>query len=166
MKMNADTAPAVGREYQFYDDGKVTPGRRYTALVKEKISVEESKKVKFDVWNGDYGLETYKREGKPDGKKSLYECWREEIDGHRQGEDVKVLNGGDTSTGSPWLYAEETDWFVRCSILDYDDDDIWFVRTVWGGWFSLDIQNGWQGGELDVDGSRTEWLEKEMESWK
>ena len=35
----------------------------------------------------------------------------------------------------------------------YDENTIWFVRTVQGGWFSIDVQSSWQYGSLDVDGS-------------
>ena len=35
----------------------------------------------------------------------------------------------------------------------YDENIIWFVRTVQGGWFSIDVQSSWQYGSLDVDGS-------------
>ena len=35
----------------------------------------------------------------------------------------------------------------------YDENIIWFVRTVQGGWFSIDVQSSWQHGSLDVDGS-------------
>lgn len=44
-----------------------------------------------------------------------------------------------------WLYAPETDYFVRAT---YDDTTEHFVRTTDGGWFSL----GWFGARLDVTG--------------
>ena len=44
-----------------------------------------------------------------------------------------------------WLYATETDYFVKG---EYDDATAYFVRTKDGGWFSL----GWFGSRLDIDG--------------
>ena len=45
-----------------------------------------------------------------------------------------------------WLFATETDYFVKA---EYDDETSYFVRTKDGGWFSL----GWFGARLDIDGS-------------
>ena len=55
-----------------------------------------------------------------------------------------------------WLYATETDYFVRANSDDYSDPD-YFVRTQDGGWFSL----GWWGSRLDIDGE----LYKKMKEW-
>ena len=85
--------------------------------------------------------------------KTLKDIHKEEVDDHRQSENFTVLNGGDTTPGKPWLYSEETDFFVECEIPGYDENTIWFVRTVQGGWFSIDVQSSWQHGSLDVDGS-------------
>ena len=46
-----------------------------------------------------------------------------------------------------WLYAEETDYFVK-AYNESSADNQWFVRTKDGGWFSM----GWFGSRLDVDG--------------
>ena len=52
-----------------------------------------------------------------------------------------------------WLYAKETDFFIKADLKVFDDkiEKIIFVRTINknDGWFSLD----WWGGRLDVDGS-------------
>lgn len=53
-----------------------------------------------------------------------------------------------------WLYAKETDYFVK---VEYDDETSYFVRTEDGGWFSL----GWFGARLDIDGS----LYTKMKEW-
>lgn len=58
----------------------------------------------------------------------------------------------DNVSHSNFLYAEETDVFVRCSIPAYDENPIWFVRTKGGGLFSIDVQVGWQSGRLDLNG--------------
>jgi hypothetical protein len=64
---------------------------------------------------------------------SLYEQWKEEVLNH------------------DWLYAVDTDYFIECSCPKYDEDNLWFVRTKDGGWFSMNIQNSWQSGRLDID---------------
>jgi hypothetical protein len=56
-----------------------------------------------------------------------------------------------------WLYAPDTDYFVKGTFEGEDDDDMWFVRTTDGGWFSF----GWWGARLDIDGS----LYKDMIKW-
>jgi hypothetical protein len=45
-----------------------------------------------------------------------------------------------------WLYAKETDYFVKA---ERDDETDYFVRTKDGGWFSL----GFFGARLDIDSS-------------
>ena len=52
-----------------------------------------------------------------------------------------------------WLYAQETDYFVKA---EYDDETSYFVRTTDGGWFSL----GWFGSRLDIDGSLYEKMKE------
>ena len=52
-----------------------------------------------------------------------------------------------------WLYAQETDYFIKA---EWDDETSYFVRTVDGGWFSL----GWWGSRLDVDGSLYEKMKE------
>lgn len=46
-----------------------------------------------------------------------------------------------------WLYATETDYFIKAEYED-DEDPSYFVRTVDGGWFSI----GFWGSRLDVSG--------------
>ena len=53
----------------------------------------------------------------------------------------------------PWLFAETTDYFVRARSESYDLSSLYFVRTVEGGWFSVDFPNIWMGARLDIDGS-------------
>ena len=47
-----------------------------------------------------------------------------------------------------WLYAKQTDYFVKAKAT-CSEDPLYFVRTTDGGWFSL----GWWGARLDIDGS-------------
>ena len=69
-------------------------------------------------------------------KISLYEIWKKE------------------SAMDYWLFAEDTDCFVEISCPKYDENNLWAVRTKDGGWFTLDIQSSWQGGDIDVTGEK------------
>ena len=51
-----------------------------------------------------------------------------------------------------FLYAPITDFFIKCSIPKYDDNFVYFVRDINGGWSSIDFPNSWMNGLLDVDG--------------
>ena len=66
----------------------------------------------------------------------------------------------ETKEQCDFLYDQETDFFVECSCPKYDDHNLWFVRTVDGGWFSIDNENCWQSGRLDVTGERYESIIK------
>ena len=47
-----------------------------------------------------------------------------------------------------WLYARETDYFIK-AIHERDDTcEVYFVRTIDDTWFGL----GWMCGILDIDG--------------
>lgn len=125
-KNNLMPIPIVGEFYHFWDDGKSSVGRHYIAKCEEIISLEEAKTLFADV-EGDDGEPTII---------SLYDTW--------------VLE----KHFCDFLYAKDTDCIVKCSIPKYDDDPIYFVRTVDGGWFSIDFTNSWQGGRLDVTGEK------------
>lgn len=119
--------PEVGKFYHFFDDGKISPNRHYICKCERIITPEESKKIMVEVPN------KY-MDGVKDSV-SLYEHWyNNEVPNYY------------------WLIADETDYFIECSCPKYDDNNLWFVMSVDGGWFSMDIQNFWQGGRLDVDG--------------
>lgn len=49
-----------------------------------------------------------------------------------------------------WLYAKHTDYFVLCSIPNYTEKTVYFVRTVDGGWFSIGYPEEWMCGRLEV----------------
>lgn len=51
-----------------------------------------------------------------------------------------------------WLYATDTDYFVKAN-SNFDDNPLHFVRTIDGGWFSIDYPDDWMGARLDIDGS-------------
>lgn len=130
--------PVIGKYYYFFDDGKTSPSRCYKAKVVRVIPYDECD-LEYEVY--DYYCDCKI-------SKTLKDIHKEEVD-----ENFNVLNGSDTTPVKSWLYAEETDFFVECEIPGYDENTIWFVRTVQGGWFSIDVQSSWQYGSLDVDGS-------------
>lgn len=142
-----EQVPVIGEQYHFFDDGKVRESRHYMATVLDIMTPEQVK----DIYVNRLGLDIWE---------SLYKVWREEIDKHRQGNTFKVLTSGSMEVGTPWLYAEETDYFIKCFIPDYDKNDVWFVRTINGEWFSLNTVNTWMAGGLDVSGERFKSLEE------
>lgn len=145
--------PKIGSSYHFFDDGKIRESRHYIATVLDVITPEQTKNIMFSRVDDEVSFEI-----------SLYEIWRNEIDDHRQSTNFKVIAAGASmEVGAPWLYAEETDYFVKCSIPEYDENDVWFVRTVNGGWFSLDTNSWWMSGELDIDGQLFNNMMKDYE---
>ena len=62
------------------------------------------------------------------------------------------------SKAHDWIWNNTTDYIVACDIKDYDNNLIWFARTVDGGWFSMDVDKSWQGGRLDIDGELEDYL--------
>jgi hypothetical protein len=146
--------PKIGSSYHFFDDGKIRESRHYIATVSDVITPEQTKNIMFSRADDEISFEI-----------SLYEIWRNEINDHRQDTNFKVIAAGASmEVGAPWLYAEETDYFIKCSIPEYDENDVWFVRTVNGGWFSLDTNSWWMSGELDVDGRLFNNMMKDYET--
>ena len=126
--------PEVGKEYHFWDDGKCSPGRHYICRCERVIhTLKEAKKIVFDLIDWD---KTKDKENPVYCKKTLYEIWKDSVKQHY------------------WLIAEDTDAFVEISCPRYDENNLWAVRTVYGGWFTLDIQSSWQGGDVDVTGEK------------
>lgn len=123
--------PEIGKYYHFFDDGKTSPSRHYICRCERVITPEAAKQVILLIpeWLYEYNKAEY-------CELSLYDHWHDN--------EMPAYN---------WLYAEDTDYFVECSCPHYDKENLWFVRTKNGGWFSMNIQNSWQSGRLDVDGS-------------
>ena len=121
-KDNLKPVPEIGKYYHFWDDGKVSPGRHYICKVENLIKVKEAKNIIVKVPIDEYFQ-----------NKTLYEVWKE---------SVKDRD----------LFTKNTDYFVEISCPEYDKNNLYAVRTKNGGWFTLDIQNWWQGGILDVTG--------------
>ena len=58
-----------------------------------------------------------------------------------------------------WLFSPETDYFVKAT-SSFDDNPLYFVRTLNGGWFSIDYPNWWMGARLDITGELYEIMVK------
>lgn len=116
--------PNVGEFIHFWDDGKVGLGRHYICKIERVILPSEADKIILKTY--DHDLEMWLEE-------DLKSIWKFERDNH------------------DWLYANETDVFIEASCPKFDKDNLWFARTKEGGFFSMDIQNSWQGGQLDTE---------------
>lgn len=130
--------PEVGKEYHFFDDGKTSPSRHYICRCERVITPEEAKNIIFEP--KDYDSEEEKTH-----QTTLYDIWKDEV------------------SDCYWLFSEDTDFFVEISCPNYDDHMLWVARTKGGGWFTLDIQSWWQGGEVDVTG---DIFNDTVEYWK
>lgn len=128
--------PNVGEFIHFWDDGKVGLGRHYICKIERVILPSEADKIILKTY--DHDLEMWLEE-------DLKSIWKFERDNH------------------DWLYANETDVFIEASCPKFDKDNLWFVRTKEGGFFSMDIQNSWQGGQLDTEETI---LKNVIKSWK
>lgn len=121
--------PEIGKEYPFFDDGKITPSRYYNATIIEIIPIDEAKNIIISTPR-DYDQEL----------------------GQNKFIDMSLLDIWiDEKTEHDWIYSSNTDYIVKASIPKYDDDPIYFARTKDGGWFSMDVTNWWQSGRLDID---------------
>ena len=75
--------------------------------------------------------------------------------------DVKLVEAWQNeSEFCDWLYTSETDYFIKAD-SDFDDEPLHFVRTIDGGWFSINYPDGWMSARLDIDGE----LYEEMLKW-
>ena len=142
MKNKLKSVPEIGKEYHFWDDGKKSPSRHYICKVERIITTEDAKNIIVRVPRWDFEKnETFFVDV------TLYDHWH----------DKEMPN-------HDWLYATETDYFVEVSCPKYDENNLWFVRTKDGGWFSMDVQSSWQGGELDIDNSIYEDIINEVKT--
>ena len=135
MESNKARVPQVGEKLHIFDDGKISDSRHYLAVVTHVLTPEQEKLVFVDTRTV---CETHSLKLEENKRLTLLDIHAEEV------------KCGD------WLYADQTDYFIACSIPEFDDHIIWFVRTKDShqSWFSMDIQSSWQGGYLDVDGER------------
>ena len=124
-----ESLPIIGEYYHFFDDGKISATRHYIAKCVEIIPFEKFKKIQIEgvlIFDDDVSTEITTTQ-------SLYKIWQRE------------------QKDCDFLYANETDFAIKCSCPIYDKNDLYFVRTKDGGWFSMNIQSSWQTGRLDVD---------------
>jgi hypothetical protein len=137
-----EPVPKIGDKHHFFDDGKMSESRHFIAEILSVITPEEAKQTNLtrtEYSNNESYLFT----------QSLYDRWIEEVNDHRQGEYPWVLvDSNHFKPHAPWLYEETTDYFIECSIPGYDADSVWFVRTINGGWFSIDTTHSWMSGKL------------------
>ena len=132
MEANKARVPQVGEKLHFFDDGKVGDSRHYMAVVTHVLTPEQAKCV-FVVDAINFS-ECHSIDFEENKSLSLLDVHAEEV------------------KSCDWIFAEQTDYFIACSIPEFDNHIIWFVRKKDGGWFSMDIQSDWQGGYLDIDG--------------
>lgn len=139
MKKNKQDLPKIGEYYHFFDDGKTSMSRHYICRIERIITPEESKNIKVKVprWN-------FKTNQNDFEEITLWDRYHEQIRGH------------------DWLYLPITDFLIEASCPTYDKDNLWFIRQKNHGWFSIDVQNGWQGGELDITGEIFENVVNEL----
>lgn len=139
MKKNKQDLPKIGEYYHFFDDGKTSMSRHYICRIERIITPEESKNIKVKVprWN-------FKTNQNYFEEITLWDRYHEQIIGH----DIYDKNG--------------TDYLIEASCPTYDDNNLWFIRQKNHGWFSIDVQNGWQGGELDITGEIFENIVNEL----
>ena len=139
--------PEINKEYYFFDDGKISPSRCFKAKVVNIIPYENANEIMINIYNcyGDFVIPT-----------CLTDIHNKTVNEHRQKKGFIVINSHTPSIkeGEPYLYAEKTDYFIECNIPGYDENNIWFVRTIDNEWFSINIQNDWQSGYLDVENKR------------
>ena len=133
--------PEIGKFYHFFDDGKTSPGRHYICKVERILTMDEAKNEPIVVPNW---AECLERDDLTYTLTTIYDNWQDEIE------------------RCDWLFDTETDYFIECSCPKYDENNLWFVRTKDGGWFSMDIQSSWQGGTLDVTGDIFESVVSEI----
>lgn len=127
---NNSSLPIIGQKYHFFDDGKLSLTRHYVATCLDIIPFDKFKETIINnVRFYDYSVSDVAQIG----SKSLYDIWIKE----RQ--------------ECYWLYDDITDFAIKCSVKDYDDNDLYFVRTKDKSWYSMDIQSSWQCGLLDVN---------------
>ena len=137
---NMKPVPEIGKYYHFWDDGKCGQSRHYICKVENLIKVKDAKSIMVSV--PEYNDETKQNDFI---RTTLYERWKEQVNGH------------------DWLYTEDTDYFVEISCPNYDENNLYAVRTKDGGWFTIDVQSFWQGGRLDVTG---EIYESVLDDWE
>ena len=142
-KIQLEPVPEVGKEYHFWDDGKGSASRHYICRCERVLPYKEAKNIKFTL--KEY-LPPYTKDSEyKEYDTNLAKIWKDAVKHYH------------------WLYAEDTDYFVEVSCPTYDENTLWAARTKWGGWFTMDIQTSWQGGDIDVTGEKFNKIIEELE---
>lgn len=138
--MDLKRVPKIGEILPAFDDGKIRPSRLFETEIIDIIPFEEANDIEV------YGIDKDFTEATGDviyrDDINLIEAWMIEK------KDIY------------WLFADETDYFIRARVVGDVEEDQWFARTKYGGWFSMQIANYMVGAELDSDMSLfNEWAD-------
>lgn len=133
----------IGKFYHFWDDGKSSISRHYLCKCEGIITVEESKELLFEsyYWNED----NWYKEGNDSVALTLYDIWAK------------------NKEQCPWLYADDTPYFIVCSCPKYDNHNLYFAKTKDDTWFSMDVQTWWQTGLLDHEERKLKRIIEDLE---
>jgi hypothetical protein len=133
----------IGKFYHFWDDGKSSISRHYLCKCEGIITVEESKELLFEsyYWNED----NWYKEGNASVALTLYDIWTK------------------NKEQCPWLYADDTPYFIVCSCPKFDNHNLYFVKTKDDTWFSMDVQTWWQTGLLDHEERKLKRIIEDLE---
>lgn len=126
--------PIEGKYYNFFENGLVSPSTHFICRVERIIPIEESQATLFLEY---CDLETG-------------ECYRDKL------WNIWV----DNKDLYPNIFSESTDCFIECSCPKFEEELLYLARTINGGWFSMNIQNKYQLGELDITGELSKTLEE------
>ena len=83
--------------------------------------------------------------------------------------DLELLKAwNDEVLRAYWLFSPETDYFVNGVVKKEDSvfEIHYFVRTLDGGWFSIDYPESWTASRLDIDGGLFKILDEQYKELK
>ena len=127
--MEKQEVPKVGEYYHFWDDGKTGPSRHYICKIENIIKIKDAKNILVNV--PEYNITTHENVF---CDVTLYDRWQYQVKEY------------------DWLYSTDTDYIIEISCPNYDENNLYAVRTKDGGWFTIDVHSWWQSGRLDVTG--------------
>lgn len=64
-----------------------------------------------------------------------------------------------------WLYAQTTDYVIFAEAVNEDDSEYKnrvYIRTIDGGWFSIDYKTFLESGRLDIDHTLTDIVKNDL----
>lgn len=118
--------PRIGKCYHFWVDGKSSTAHHYVCKCERIVIPSQARYLKINesIWDNEQNAEIKET--------NLYDIWQENV------------------KARPWLYSERTDYLIECSCPQFDNNHLWFVRTVDDKFFSLNIQSSHQSGLLEL----------------